>query len=305
MQLKPAAARLMPCSRYDNYRSNCRSTEHECSHRNAAPLVFTDNAAAKVKQLIDEEGNPDLKLRVFVTGGGCSGFQYGFTFDEAVSEDDTAMEKNGVTLLIDPDEPAIPRRRGNRLPGRRRRRAVRDQESERDLHLRLRVVVLGLSDGSRRLKRRRGRLFCCAAFLLSLHARINCAEDARAARAGDRRQIAGLRIQRLRRASHANASASTCSASTPSASVVANAAGAELRRSSATSARLRAPPPQTIDLLARRAEIRRSRRRCARGQREQRRLHVRRPLVRAVNCALEPGGIERLAPGAFGRRRRK
>ena len=67
-----------------------------------APLVFTDNAAAKVKQLIDEEGNLDLKLRVFVTGGGCSGFQYGFTFDEAVSEDDTSMEKNGVTLLIDP-----------------------------------------------------------------------------------------------------------------------------------------------------------------------------------------------------------
>ena len=47
------------------------------------PLVFTDNAANKVKQLIEEEGNPDLKLRVFVTGGGCSGFQYGFTFDEA------------------------------------------------------------------------------------------------------------------------------------------------------------------------------------------------------------------------------
>jgi len=67
-----------------------------------APLVFTDNAAAKVKQLIDEEGNLELKLRVFVTGGGCSGFQYGFTFDESVSDDDTSMQKNGVTLLIDP-----------------------------------------------------------------------------------------------------------------------------------------------------------------------------------------------------------
>ena len=67
-----------------------------------APLVFTDNAAAKVKQLIDEEGNFDLKLRVFVTGGGCSGFQYGFTFDEVVNEDDTALQKSGVTLLIDP-----------------------------------------------------------------------------------------------------------------------------------------------------------------------------------------------------------
>ena len=66
-----------------------------------APLVFTDSAADKVKQLIDEEGNDELKLRVFVQGGGCSGFQYGFTFDEEVGEDDTQMQKNGVTLLID------------------------------------------------------------------------------------------------------------------------------------------------------------------------------------------------------------
>jgi len=67
-----------------------------------AALIFTDAAANKVKELIDEEGNPDLKLRVFVTGGGCSGFQYGFTFDESIAEDDTPMVKNGVTLLIDP-----------------------------------------------------------------------------------------------------------------------------------------------------------------------------------------------------------
>lgn len=68
----------------------------------SAPLIFTDSAANKVKELILEEGNPELKLRVFVTGGGCSGFQYGFTFDEVANEDDTVMEKNGVTLLIDP-----------------------------------------------------------------------------------------------------------------------------------------------------------------------------------------------------------
>ena len=67
-----------------------------------SPLIFTDSAASKVKNLIDEEGNPDLKLRVFVSGGGCSGFQYGFTFDEVVNEDDTVMSKNGVQLLIDP-----------------------------------------------------------------------------------------------------------------------------------------------------------------------------------------------------------
>ena len=66
-----------------------------------SPLNFTDAAAAKVKQLIDEENNPNLKLRVFVTGGGCSGFQYGFTFDETIKEDDTEVENGGVTLLID------------------------------------------------------------------------------------------------------------------------------------------------------------------------------------------------------------
>ena len=66
------------------------------------PLLFTDSAAAKVKELIDEEGNPDLKLRVFINGGGCSGFQYGFTFEEDVNEDDTQIDNGGVTLLVDP-----------------------------------------------------------------------------------------------------------------------------------------------------------------------------------------------------------
>ena len=65
------------------------------------PLVFTDNAANKVKELIAEEGNNELKLRVFVSGGGCSGFQYGFTFDEETNEDDTVLNKQGVTLLVD------------------------------------------------------------------------------------------------------------------------------------------------------------------------------------------------------------
>ncbi len=66
------------------------------------PMLFTDSAANKVKTLIEEEGNADLKLRVFVSGGGCSGFQYGFTFDEVTNEDDTVLDKNGVQLLIDP-----------------------------------------------------------------------------------------------------------------------------------------------------------------------------------------------------------
>ncbi len=65
-------------------------------------LLFTDAAARKVGQLIEEEGNPKLKLRVFVSGGGCSGFQYGFTFDEAVEEGDTEIANQGVSLLVDP-----------------------------------------------------------------------------------------------------------------------------------------------------------------------------------------------------------
>src|ERR1700748_2933301 len=67
-----------------------------------AILVFTDAAANKVAELIREESNPNLKLRVFVQGGGCSGFQYGFTFDESVEEGETQVTKGGVTLLIDP-----------------------------------------------------------------------------------------------------------------------------------------------------------------------------------------------------------
>lgn len=66
------------------------------------PLNFTDAAAKKVGQLIEAEGNTDLKLRVFISGGGCSGFQYGFTFDEETQEGDTEISNCGVVLLIDP-----------------------------------------------------------------------------------------------------------------------------------------------------------------------------------------------------------
>ncbi|PAJ73174.1 iron-sulfur cluster insertion protein ErpA [Pseudoalteromonas sp. NBT06-2] len=66
------------------------------------PIQFTENAANKVRQLIEEEENPELKLRVYVTGGGCSGFQYGFTFDEKTNPGDMTIEKNGVILVIDP-----------------------------------------------------------------------------------------------------------------------------------------------------------------------------------------------------------
>jgi len=68
----------------------------------APSLVFSDSAAGKVRDLIKEEDNAALKLRVFITGGGCSGFQYGFTFDEQVNDGDTQIENGGVTLLVDP-----------------------------------------------------------------------------------------------------------------------------------------------------------------------------------------------------------
>lgn len=68
----------------------------------AVPLSFSDAAAIRVKTLIAEEENPELKLRVYITGGGCSGFQYGFTFDESVNDGDTTIENSGVTLVVDP-----------------------------------------------------------------------------------------------------------------------------------------------------------------------------------------------------------
>jgi iron-sulfur cluster insertion protein len=67
-----------------------------------APLIFTEAAAGKVRELLDEETDPQQMLRVFVTGGGCSGFQYGFKFEKEVEEGDTAIERGGVTLLVDP-----------------------------------------------------------------------------------------------------------------------------------------------------------------------------------------------------------
>lgn len=74
----------------------------EVAHEEFVSLYFSDAAANKVRELIEEEANDKLKLRVYITGGGCSGFQYGFTFDENVEEGDTVIEKNGVTLLVDP-----------------------------------------------------------------------------------------------------------------------------------------------------------------------------------------------------------
>ena len=81
---------------------NTTTTTPETTEMPPPPLVFTDAAAQKVGELIREEDNPELMLRVFVSGGGCSGFQYGFTFDEKMEQGDTQVENQGVTLLVDP-----------------------------------------------------------------------------------------------------------------------------------------------------------------------------------------------------------
>src|SRR5579862_6880559 len=122
------------------------------------PLIFSDNAASKVKQLIEEEGNPGLKLRVFVTGGGCSGFQYGFTFDEVQNEDDSVMEKNGVQLLIDPmSYQYLTGAEIDYTEGLEGAQFV--IESERNFDLRLRLVVLRIRRQEREVSGRFGARF--------------------------------------------------------------------------------------------------------------------------------------------------
>ena len=87
----------------DNMNTDTAVHTHDPAAAPLAPeLIFTDAAAAKVRELLDEESNPALNLRVFVTGGGCSGFKYGFTFDENMDGDDVSVENGGVTLVVDP-----------------------------------------------------------------------------------------------------------------------------------------------------------------------------------------------------------
>ena len=108
------------------------SRHADLSRRRSAPLLFTAAAAGKVRELIAEEGNPELKLRVYISGGGCSGFQYGFTFDEERAEDDLASTRDGVTLLVDPL--SLQYLMGAEVDYRESLtgRAVRDPQSERE-----------------------------------------------------------------------------------------------------------------------------------------------------------------------------
>jgi iron-sulfur cluster insertion protein len=99
---------MTPCfdwRSFAEYTTSMSTTSESVTEVDPAPphvLVFTDAAAGKVGELIREEANPNLKLRVFVSGGGCSGFQYGFTFDERIEDGDFCVENHGVQLLVDP-----------------------------------------------------------------------------------------------------------------------------------------------------------------------------------------------------------
>ena len=106
----------------------------------ALPLEFTDAAANKVKSLIADEDNPNLKLRVYITGGGCSGFQYGFTFDDQVNEGDMTIEKQGVGLVVDPMSLQYLVGGSVDIPRSGRFSFHRDQP-EREKHLRLRFFL--------------------------------------------------------------------------------------------------------------------------------------------------------------------
>ena len=110
----------------------------------ASAVAFSEKAARKVGELVLRQGRTDPLLRVYIEGGGCSGFQYGFNFEDAAGEDDVVIEREGSKLLVDPDELPVPDGLGDRLQGRPARVAVRDQQPERGDHLRLRDVLLDL-----------------------------------------------------------------------------------------------------------------------------------------------------------------
>ena len=108
-------------------------------------LQLTERAVAKLKNLVEEEGNPELKLRVYVTGGGCSGFQYGFSFEDEAAEDDTLRRKRRRDCAGRSAQLPISGRLRSRLSGRAGRFAFRHQQPQCQHDLRLRLVVLHLS----------------------------------------------------------------------------------------------------------------------------------------------------------------
>ena len=105
------------------------------------PILLSGDAASKVRELILEEGNPNLMLRISVSGGGCSGFQYGFAFEELSGGDDMIIEKDGVRVLIDPISLQYLSGANIDFQGRRRRLALRHPQSQCEEHLRLRKLI--------------------------------------------------------------------------------------------------------------------------------------------------------------------
>ena len=123
-------------------------------------INVTPTAASKITELLTEENKPDAGLRVFVQGGGCSGFQYGLMIDEGEGDEttDAVIESNGVKLLVDPISARYLTRRRSGLRRQHHRRRLHDQEPERQVHLRLRFFVQRLTTGFRLVSRRRRRL---------------------------------------------------------------------------------------------------------------------------------------------------
>ena len=112
----------------------------------ASAVAFSEKAARKVGEIVLRQGRTDPVLRVYIEGGGCSGFQYGFNFEDAAGEDDIVIEREGSKLLVDPMSFQYLMGSGDRLQGRPARVPVRDQQPERGHHVRLRNVVLDLSE---------------------------------------------------------------------------------------------------------------------------------------------------------------
>ena len=124
-------------------------------------INVTPTAASKITELLTEENKPGAGLRVFVQGGGCSGFQYGLMIDEGEGDAsmDSVIESNGVKLLVDPISARYLTRRRSRFRRQHHRRRVHDQEPERQVHLRLRILVQRLTTSfqlSAVSRRRRG-----------------------------------------------------------------------------------------------------------------------------------------------------
>ena len=238
----------------------------------------------KVEQLIEEEGNPDLKLRVFVQGGGCSGFQYGFTFDEIVNEDDTTMRKTGVQLLIDPmsHQYLVGAEIDYKEDLEGAQFVIKNPNC--DLDLRLRLVVLGLIPLSEKAQLRFRFSFYSVARIERAQTRGPCAPvtaadcPLRFLKACRARQTPAPRPVGRRRPAHRSSRHRLCRATKRSPAARTGAVGG------AAPAHVDRFAPLCMRWRWRRAIV-------MRGEARQRGLHVgRRQLARSAQVRVEPSG---------------